>query len=459
MKKILTVMLLLLTFILKIFTEDFNFDPDKISNPRVSYGGWVTSVGGYLTSDEIDTINSLLTNIEAKTSVEIALVVVPNTNGDIFKAAQDIFDKWKIGKKDKNNGLLIIASIEERKFRTHTGTGMEGIFNNDNIKMLQDKIVIPKFKENKYGEGIIGYIKRIDSIVSDTKMADSFISEAKNYSESEGRGAVSKDDIIITIVFSLLGFLVILAGCFVLFKSFKKIIEKSKENYDQYTKIKSLEENGLGTANALMSMAIIIFGGIFFSVGIYGGEFIPDNISLFFLLIPLIAIFFAVFAAIYSSFLKRKIIWKWRHDPRTCPECSDFMTKLNEVNDDKYLKSFQIIEEKLNSIDYDVWVCAKCNNKTIEKFHGRKYGVYKECPSCKSVTSKYDRSLVINRPTYTSTGRREVFFKCLFCKYQYSVIETIPMLTRSSRSSGGSSSGGSSFGGGSSSGGGSTSSW
>jgi uncharacterized protein len=71
----------------------------------------------------------LVAGIERDTTAEIAVVVVPSLEDDIFYARPGrCSTTGKIGKADKDNGLLIVAAIEDRNIRTHTGYGMEGIF-------------------------------------------------------------------------------------------------------------------------------------------------------------------------------------------------------------------------------------------------------------------------------------------------------------------------------------------
>jgi uncharacterized protein len=142
------------------------------------------------------------------------------------------------------------------------------------------------------------------------------------------------------------------------------------------------------------------------------------------------------------------------------------MEKLSETDDDKYLKPFQITEERIKADDYDVWVCPSCKASTVEKYRAGRYFLYAQCPSCGGQTAKQTGRFVVVSPTYESAGQASLVFTCLSCKHEFSKVAIIPRLTRSSSSSGsgvsssfGGSGGGSSFGGGSSGGGGSTSSW
>ena len=99
------------------------------------------------------------------------MVVVPSLANDIFTEAQALFDRWEIGKAGVDNGLLILAAIEDRNIRTHTGYGMEGLFTDAGISVLQESIIVPAFREGRYGDGLIAYVTEIDRIIRDPAAA------------------------------------------------------------------------------------------------------------------------------------------------------------------------------------------------------------------------------------------------------------------------------------------------
>ena len=140
---------------------------------------------------------------------------------------------------------------------------------------------------------------------------------------------------------------------------------------------------------------------------------------------------------------------------RRCPRGHGKMTRLSETQDDQEITAEDRLEEQLGSVNYDVWVCGQCAERTIVP-HRRWFSSYRECPECKrrtlKVTTKQTRAA-----TYSSTGSAIETRKCRNCSYNTSKVVVLPMLTHSSSGGSGGSSGGgggSSFGGGSSGGGG-----
>jgi uncharacterized protein len=128
------------------------------------------------------------------------------------------------------------------------------------------------------------------------------------------------------------------------------------------------------------------------------------------------------------------------------------MDRLNEEDDDLYLEDGQKVEERLESVDYDVWKCCTCNFHSIHPYKAW-FSPHKDCPNCSYRTVVVTQNTV-KEPTYHASGKAKVFSKCKNCKYKNVDTIILPQLVEVDYSS---SSGGS--GGGSSSGGGASGSW
>jgi len=146
-----------------------------------------------------------------------------------------------------------------------------------------------------------------------------------------------------------------------------------------------------------------------------------------------------------------------RRWPRQCPNGHGRMRRLDESSDDALLAKEELLEEKLESVDYDVWVCDKCDAKLVIPYK-RWTSSYEECPQCRRRTCSKHESVVM-KPTYTSYGSKIVRRSCKNCGFKDERQVQMPRLERSASggggwSSGGGGGGGGSFGGGSSGGGG-----
>ncbi len=151
---------------------------------------------------------------------------------------------------------------------------------------------------------------------------------------------------------------------------------------------------------------------------------------------------------------------RWRrHRPRKCANCGRMMERLSERDDNAKLTAGQVVEEQLDSVDYDVWSC-RCGHALVIPYR-RWFTKYKRCRDCGHLTATVRRR-TIARATHSSTGLAEDRYSCKHCKAAWTESVVLPVLvdTSSDGSSGGGGGGGSSFGGsGSSSGGGGGSSY
>jgi uncharacterized protein len=141
---------------------------------------------------------------------------------------------------------------------------------------------------------------------------------------------------------------------------------------------------------------------------------------------------------------------RWRrYRRRRCPQCQSSMTRLGETEDDAHLNGPQVVEERIGSVDYDVWKCPSCSHHFTLRYPKwlTKFG---ECPQCHNHTKSSTQTTIVAATT-SSSGSARVNEKCEFCSFQREFTKTLPRITQSSSSGG---SGGSSFGGGRSGGGG-----
>lgn len=110
--------------------------------------GFVTDQENLFTPAQYAELTKILTDYEQATSVEIAVLTVKDFESDIADFAQKTATKWGIGKKDVNNGLLIIISKNKRILRTQTGYGLEGYLPDGWLKLQGDSIVDKYFKNS-----------------------------------------------------------------------------------------------------------------------------------------------------------------------------------------------------------------------------------------------------------------------------------------------------------------------
>ena len=116
---------------------------------------FVNDYANILSVADKTSLETKISDFEKQTSNEIAVVIIPSLDGDtVENVAQNIFTKWGIGKKDKNNGVLILIAMTERKTRIHTGYGVEVDLTDLATSYIQSEILTPAFRQNNYYAGI-----------------------------------------------------------------------------------------------------------------------------------------------------------------------------------------------------------------------------------------------------------------------------------------------------------------
>ncbi len=172
--------------------------PEPMSPPRL-----VNDFAGLLSQDEQSILETKLYNYFDSTSTQIYIVVVPDLQGyDKSDYAFKLGDKWKIGIKGKNNGVLILIkpkiSNERGEVFIATGYGMEAIIPDITAnKYIVNRDILPAFKQNRYYEGLDAATTTIMGLASGKFTADQY---NKRKGSSGGAGAVIFIIIIIVLV-------------------------------------------------------------------------------------------------------------------------------------------------------------------------------------------------------------------------------------------------------------------
>ena len=136
--------------------------PQKPNPPRL-----VNDFAAMIGVDHIQELESKLVEYSRTSSTQITIVTV-NSLGDYDASdyAIQLFNKWGIGQADKDNGVLILASRDDRKIWITTGKGLEGVLTDQKTGQIYRNEMVPHFKEGDY---YTGFSKAADAIIAVTK--------------------------------------------------------------------------------------------------------------------------------------------------------------------------------------------------------------------------------------------------------------------------------------------------
>lgn len=131
-----------------------------------SPAGFVNDYADLLRADEKRDLENKLTQFNASSSNELAIVTIKSLEGDtIENFANQLFADWKIGQAKKDNGVLLLVALNDRKMRIETGYGLEGALPDATANQIITKTLRPAFQANNYYEGIN---KAADQIIAAT---------------------------------------------------------------------------------------------------------------------------------------------------------------------------------------------------------------------------------------------------------------------------------------------------
>ena len=128
--------------------------------------GYINDFAGILDGGSKNEIAGMITGIEQSTGVEIAVVTLSDLgNVPIEQLGLKYYESWGIGKKGKDNGVLIMVAVNDRKAWITTGYGIEGTLPDGLVGEIYRNEMVPRFKQGDYAGGIKATIYKIGKAV------------------------------------------------------------------------------------------------------------------------------------------------------------------------------------------------------------------------------------------------------------------------------------------------------
>ncbi len=166
---LLLFILLVAQFILFAVFDLNIYDPDdfKSTDERIPELGTrrVVDEAGVLTESEIDALTAQIDAYETASGGQMAVYLVRSLHGDpIEEFSLAVAEKWKIGMKGEDNGVLLLLAMKDRRNRLEIGYGLEGVINDARAgDILRD--MAPYLRQEKYAQAISFAIDSVSSLV------------------------------------------------------------------------------------------------------------------------------------------------------------------------------------------------------------------------------------------------------------------------------------------------------
>lgn len=391
---------------------------------------FVTDQASVLSPDAVRRIDAALDSVWRSSTAEPVVVIVDRIDGDMTadEFATALFEKWGIGKKDKDNGLLLLMSVDDRRAVIRTGYGVEGAIPDITAGRIIRNDMIPYFRQGDYESGITAGVAAIVEKLTDPSVAE----ELHSALPSDRRTAAEDDDFSASdFIMMYLFFAAAIGGVALLWVIFVMVTNRGKNEVLAWRRLNHIRSTMLFLCFVTVGLAL------------------PAYLLL---------------------------LWRAhrvRRHARNCPNCGTRMNLVDEEHDNDYLTPAQDIEEKLNSIDYDVWLCPSCHSTEVLPYVNIN-SRYSKCPRCGARAMTLVKSDVLVRPTADEEGVRINTYVCRACGFKEDRHSRIPReanldgavagaviggILSGGRGSGGGGFSGGSFGGGLTGGGGASGGW
>jgi uncharacterized protein len=380
---------------------------------------------GSLSAADRTKLERLTQSIRETTKADMMVVIIPTTAGEPQRRfATALFNHWRLGNGARNDGILLFVALADRKSEIILGDGLDSPGQRAASQRIMDQVMVPHFRAGRPGRAIYdGATRCVTDIVGVSAEQPSDDDIVPPPAATAGVLVEKRPEpILVPLVEQTSPALAVPLST--TDPPFPEPIPPARP----WAPPPGVQRQPERTSDTV-EMMMILGGGA--AAGVGG------------------------IAALRSGFRYRR---------RKCSKCGTAMTLLNEGADDACLAPAERLEERLGSVDYDIWTCPACPYVEKSRF-GAFFTSYAKCPRCQAVTKSQTVSR-LEAPTTFRTGLERIHERCQACGWEKvfeRVIPRLPDQSDSSSSSFGSSSSSSfsssSNSGGHSSGGGASGSW
>lgn len=109
-------------------------------------------------NDDVEAnLNGYLLELEQKTTAQMVVLTIKSLEGESLEdfSLRTAHDKWRLGQKGKDNGVLLLVALQERKYRFEIGYGLEGALPDSLSGSIGRQYLVPYFKKGDYSTGIL----------------------------------------------------------------------------------------------------------------------------------------------------------------------------------------------------------------------------------------------------------------------------------------------------------------
>jgi uncharacterized protein len=128
--------------------------------------GRVNDYGGLIAAETEKQIEARLKELEEKDSTQVVVLTVPSLQGEsIEDFSMRVVERWRIGRKGFDNGVLLLVARDDRKVRIEVGYGLEGRLTDLTAGRIIRNRIVPEFRAGRFDRGIANGVAAVAEVV------------------------------------------------------------------------------------------------------------------------------------------------------------------------------------------------------------------------------------------------------------------------------------------------------
>ena len=133
---------------------------------KLNVQGYVNDFAGVLNATTVDTLTQLCTEVDRKAKAQIALVTIKSLDGDAVEDfANHLFQKWGVGYKGTDRGVMVLLAVGDHKYWTEVGYGLEPILPDGKVGGF-GRDMIPLLRQGNYNGAIWQMASQIAGVIA-----------------------------------------------------------------------------------------------------------------------------------------------------------------------------------------------------------------------------------------------------------------------------------------------------
>ena len=126
----------------------------------------VTDLTNTLTAQQQAHIEQVLSDLEKTRGSQVAVLIVPTTRPEAIEDySLRVVEKWKLGRKDVDDGVLLLIAKNDRKMRIEVGYGLEGVITDIMAGRIIREYITPEFRRGNFYGGILNGVEQIANLI------------------------------------------------------------------------------------------------------------------------------------------------------------------------------------------------------------------------------------------------------------------------------------------------------